>query len=727
MQDLSGEEFQIGLTMSGAVSAGAYTAGVFDFLIQALDEWEKAREGKIPGVDPAAIPNHRVGIKVVSGASAGAITAAIGAITLADGGQKPGVHSKDGQDFPYYLPKLYETWVVRPTLVAEQAGQTDFLSLSDVESAPNPADDYSRTSGIAEPDAAQIQAVASLLNARLLDEIAAASLVVEEIRPPRAYISETLHIYMTLSNLRGIPYAIPFDGGAYHMISHGDRVHYAVSGLGAWRTSSAFADADPSRPLAAASLAEKNADKAKWKDYAICALASAAFPVGLAPRAIGATIGGTQPDEYCRKFPIDALADEPAVAPAWLPALLEEHPFWFTTADGGIIDNDPFEYARFSLKEGKLADPIPFELKKVDRAVIMVSPFPTLKPIAREGKPGMDIVGIVAALLPSLIDQARFKPSELILAAKESHGSRYLISPSRVVDGKAERYGIASGLLGGFGGFLARGFRDHDFQLGRRNCQRFLEATFALPAENKIIGRWQPGVVRKKFEALLSEEDEDRAKATETTYSVIPLLGSAAETVALPKWPRISQADFKTLMDRIAQRFDCIAPAALKQNVGGLLGFLLQLALVPPFGHLPGLIRAKSLEFIRLSILADLVRRDQIEGWSLPAGLPLDGDDVRLILAELVTPANDLCTIPDFVAATRSVTKTALDKKLIEATLEQLKTASGRPFEVWEAPWKDNAGHRLYALASRKPSMFEQIDNRLRAMFSKPKAAPTGT
>jgi len=49
MAEDRGKEFQIGLAMSGAVSAGAYTAGVFDFLIQALDEWEKARKGPDAG------------------------------------------------------------------------------------------------------------------------------------------------------------------------------------------------------------------------------------------------------------------------------------------------------------------------------------------------------------------------------------------------------------------------------------------------------------------------------------------------------------------------------------------------------------------------------------------------------------------------------------------------------------------------------------------------------
>jgi len=45
MHKLSDKEFQIGLTMSGAISAGAYTAGVIDFLAEALDAWEDARSG----------------------------------------------------------------------------------------------------------------------------------------------------------------------------------------------------------------------------------------------------------------------------------------------------------------------------------------------------------------------------------------------------------------------------------------------------------------------------------------------------------------------------------------------------------------------------------------------------------------------------------------------------------------------------------------------------------
>lgn len=36
--------FKLCITMAGAVSAGAYTAGVLDYLIETLDLWEKARK-----------------------------------------------------------------------------------------------------------------------------------------------------------------------------------------------------------------------------------------------------------------------------------------------------------------------------------------------------------------------------------------------------------------------------------------------------------------------------------------------------------------------------------------------------------------------------------------------------------------------------------------------------------------------------------------------------------
>jgi len=41
--------------MAGAVSAGAYTAGVMDYLIEALQEWQRRKDAGLPDT-----PSHKV-------------------------------------------------------------------------------------------------------------------------------------------------------------------------------------------------------------------------------------------------------------------------------------------------------------------------------------------------------------------------------------------------------------------------------------------------------------------------------------------------------------------------------------------------------------------------------------------------------------------------------------------------------------------------------------------
>jgi hypothetical protein len=216
------DTFYIGFALSGAISAGAYTAGVLDFFFQALNEWEKARG--VPGT-----PAHRVDVQVITGASAGAITGALGVVALARGirpqklsaAEKQNTHpieSEAAPDLRCVLPSLYETWVTRPRTV-DPSGGIDFLSAEDLEGGKDAA-------------------VVSVLNAELLDRIKEKALLAPapgpapEARPPYAYIAENLHVYMTVSNLRGIPFTVSFGNSTYGMQTHGDRVHYTIGGLG---------------------------------------------------------------------------------------------------------------------------------------------------------------------------------------------------------------------------------------------------------------------------------------------------------------------------------------------------------------------------------------------------------------------------------------------------------------------------------------------------------------
>ena len=73
--------------MAGAVSAGAYTAGVVDYLLESLHLWEKAKKhntilGKEHPEYNHSIPMHDVELEVLSGASAGGITGTLTVLSL---------------------------------------------------------------------------------------------------------------------------------------------------------------------------------------------------------------------------------------------------------------------------------------------------------------------------------------------------------------------------------------------------------------------------------------------------------------------------------------------------------------------------------------------------------------------------------------------------------------------------------------------------------------------
>src|ERR1700750_3102260 len=68
--------FELGLALAGAVSGGAYAAGVLDFLYEALGRWYAAKEQGLP------VPDHDVVLRVISGASAGSLNAVLSAVAL---------------------------------------------------------------------------------------------------------------------------------------------------------------------------------------------------------------------------------------------------------------------------------------------------------------------------------------------------------------------------------------------------------------------------------------------------------------------------------------------------------------------------------------------------------------------------------------------------------------------------------------------------------------------
>jgi len=552
MPDTSREHvFELGLVMAGAISAGAYTAGVVDFLLEALDRWQTAKAKMDQGGPP--VLRHGARLSVLAGASAGGMTAA--ALTAALSGTIRPVNTLrlDGPA-PAGNP-LYDCWV-------ESIGIEDFLGTSDLGS----------------------RRVESLLNCAKLDQIASTHMLPQPgPAPDRPYVADDLHVFVTLANLRGTPYKIPFkgEGGYGHPMNlHKDYAHFVYCKKPSNNYSNDMGDfpqyLDPAAPGAI-----------EWDFFKTAALATGAFPLALAPRKLDRYLA-----EYRqRKWLIpDSVALDPATGNLKIEAseqaidldaalLAQAGTQWRKTlnVDGGTFDNEPLELGRRQLAGKELVNPR--AASKACRAVVLVDPFPQSAddPVQAADKP--DVLTLAVKILGAMKSNARFKPDELVLAQAPDCYSRFIIGPTR--EGKASRTetDIACGALGGFSGFFSNKFRRHDFQLGRRNCQRFLSHHFIIPlkdADNNHLF----DLDKDKLEQFAVTRQDDQGKAAQYV-PIIPLMSEidpdkGHEEKALP-WSDIILASdaLEALRRPIVERVKAVAGIYLGQYIGNALSRML--------------------------------------------------------------------------------------------------------------------------------------------------------
>ncbi len=632
-----------------------------------------------------SVPNHKVVIKVITGASAGSITGALGAAALAGGLQPtpystpPASPASPPQPYLYTMPALYTAWVLMPDM-AQTNERSDLLATSDLKGdAP----------------------VVSLLNASLLDDIGDAAL--RQVRAPLGkpplygplrggkpvpYVAEPLHLYMTISNLRGVPYQISFRDGTtvkgHGMLNHGDRAHFVLNGVGATHRPSAWADSDRHTEIAVTDLPVGGAAMpAKWQAYLQAALASSAFPIGLAPRQLDATTADYHDRQW--PFPRDtAHIIDPKWPEAW-KSPPDSFSYSFVNVDGGMINNEPFEFTHFALMEDG-TKPNPRDAKTADRAVILIDPFPEDPAFEADNtRQDRSLVGVVKALLPTFISQARFKPIELALALDEGVFSRFLIAPRRAdANGQPMDFAIATGLLGGFGGFLDQSLREFDYQLGRRNCQQFLRTAFALHPDNPLIKGSDDGSVRGWSDAAKANPRFRAPDKGIDFCAVIPLVGSAAAEVTLPPWPKLPASRLAVIEQRVGERAKALVPRLIDQQIGNRI---LRTGAKLAWSWLG--VDAVT-EYVQLTIQKDLIRRDQHADWALAT------QEVRNIVAGLSDPAFDYRTVAGLATAT------GLAQDKVTATLVMLKS-QGR---VYVAEGAGPNGADGYTLISRKPGWF---------------------
>lgn len=318
--------FEIGLVGAGAISAGTHTGGVIDFMVHALDCWYAAK-----GTDPN-VPPHDVKLSVMSGASAGSIMAALTAAYL--GSDQPPVTNEQDASSNHGRNKLFDSWVER----------VDTASLL-------------QTRDLGDNDAPVI----SLLDSTVLPEIADNALNVTPRPQRRAYVAENFELLLTVTNLRGVPYAFDVVGDqihSYDMSLHADYMHFRVNDFGS--------DALPDRyTMSWGDFGKQSPIKETLK---ISALASSAFPIGLAPRVLTHTIPGNGEQDWysSRKWPIptpDSTTPHRCTTLEPLPAncgkLTAGYRFDFQCVDRGVMNNEPLELARQVLLGSRESNPRP--------------------------------------------------------------------------------------------------------------------------------------------------------------------------------------------------------------------------------------------------------------------------------------------------------------------------------------------------------------------------------
>lgn len=569
------QTFEIGLAMAGTVSAGAYTAGVLDFLLEALESWEAARARDAPN-DPLypKVPDHHVLLRAVAGSSGGAITAAILARSLATR-IEPVRNVDTPPDPPIPNPRdhrialknpLFGSWV-QSIDIAHLLGRKDL----EADSLP----------------------VRSLLDSSVLRWIGHNVLRVQGVARSAAdmprYVPERLSVFLTTTNLRGVPYSFPLSGEVtdyrHGMTLHADYVHFSV----AYRP--------PAKaPPDAVDLAvdqEHIVPAGGWERLVDTALASSAFPFGLEPRLLERSC--TEYDERPWPAPAELSASAtphttasgvaPAgsgfarISPDWphgckdaLGQYIKHYRCW--TVDGGVLNNHPFELVRRALAGGTdLRNPRSGEDAK--RAVIMVDPFPFHLPTDIQDPEHTSLVEVAGRMFAGMKNQARAKVEDLELALAPAVYSRFIITPTYTDGQRTTEPAIYAASLGGFGAFLAEAFRRHDFQLGRRNCQQFLRRYFALPESSRLFDGWRDAAwsddyARKDPDTGWPEQIDPRTGKIDPTFGqrhlqIIPLIGAAAEPVPLPTRRSIQDVDLDRVREGVRGRLAAVGPRLIRE------------------------------------------------------------------------------------------------------------------------------------------------------------------
>ena len=446
------DKYPLSICMAGAVSAGAYSAGVMSVLLDALRLWDDASE------DLPHRHQHRVEIKGMSGASAGSIQAVLSSLDLF------------AQDSSQNLGK--SAWL--------NVSIAKLLELSDLER-----------------EGAEAQ---SVLNSEKLRVVAADAISMHtwgdwSNSEWPAFVANDYEVRLSVTNLRGIPYGLKLpqeNRMEFGMSMHNEYLRYRFD-----------TESEPAEEYFVIDITDQT--KGGLDNLAKGALASSAFPMAFSSVVLDRPTASQGDYHDVSKWLALSSAEKDSgglvsasyqlkpAPPSWNENFGKTETIF--AVDGGATNNEPLVEA-FKILFGETIDewnnmPNESGTEKLGR-VLMIDPFPN--EVDREiTDESLRVDKSLGSLISALVGHARFSaPIMLSQNLQDRVGLVYPSNPLRdqkpkTYSTKKKQLAIKSGALGGFSGFLKREFLEHDFELGRLNMQRFLRYHFTLSQDHPFF------------------------------------------------------------------------------------------------------------------------------------------------------------------------------------------------------------------------------------------------
>jgi hypothetical protein len=559
--------FEIGMVLGGTVSAGAYTAGALDFLIEALEAWH---------ADPN--PLHRVVLTMAGGASGGAVCSAI--LGLLSGRPVPHVkvdatpHGQEDTPVATGNP-LWDLWV-------NEFRITPMLQVGDL------GGDADAGSGKPTKPGDSIQRVPSLIDCLPIDDYGE-KLVAMGSTPsgPLPYFAAPFRVAVTLANLRGVPYkthqvppiqGLDFSGVAY--LQHDDF--------------SRFAFPNGASPTPTATSLGKREDEF-WLDTEFAgtapgivgydvlmahATASGAMPIGLRARAL------SRPAEQLHYRPrVRAIGDAPGFEVLWpepdwdqMEDTAATGVYTFTSVDGGTFNNDPVGLVHTALA-GLIGQNFR-DSSTAKRAMFMIDPL--ADPPQPVDNVGTSLVSVFLNMIPTFVQECRYQTADMVLFADDDVCSRYQLVPFRQAEKKVGEAALAGTSFMAVAGWCSRAFRVHDFMLGRQNMQDYMRRELILKADNTLFDGWSDG---DRMDGAVDANGNRVPVDGTTPHSnyYLPILPDKTLNgpLPVPAWPK-DQYNPDNLTDVLKNRLEAVGRRVVGDNVGGVLAGLIEGVAIPP-------------------------------------------------------------------------------------------------------------------------------------------------